>query len=99
MKLHIDTSVSSETKIALNAKEYESQRSGKSQDVLELIADSLKEENKSLQDISEITVATGPGSFTGLRVGVTVAITLGWALGVPVNGKDPKKNEIPEILY
>lgn len=34
-----------------------------------------------------IEVETGPGSFTGLRVGVTVANALGFALGIPVNGK------------
>lgn len=34
-----------------------------------------------------IEVETGPGSFTGLRVGVAVANALGLALGIPVNGK------------
>lgn len=34
-----------------------------------------------------IEVEVGPGSFTGLRVGVSVANALGFALGIPVNGK------------
>lgn len=34
-----------------------------------------------------IEVETGPGSFTGLRVGVSVANALGFSLGIPVNGK------------
>ncbi|MFH1536127.1 MAG: hypothetical protein ABIC96_03620 [Patescibacteria group bacterium] len=34
-----------------------------------------------------IEVETGPGSFTGLRVGVSVANALGFALNIPVNGK------------
>lgn len=34
-----------------------------------------------------IEVEKGPGSFTGLRVGVAVANALGYALGIPVNGK------------
>lgn len=34
-----------------------------------------------------IEVETGPGSFTGLRVGVSVANALGYVLGIPVNGK------------
>jgi len=34
-----------------------------------------------------IEVETGPGSFTGLRVGVSVANALGFSLGISVNGK------------
>lgn len=34
-----------------------------------------------------IEVETGPGSFTGIRVGVAVANSLGYSLGIPVNGK------------
>lgn len=42
-----------------------------------------------LRSVTEIAVNPGPGSFIGSRVGVTVANTLGWTLGVPVNGKRP----------
>ena len=35
-------------------------------------------------DITHLTVDVGPGMFTGLRVGVTTAITLAFALDVPV---------------
>jgi tRNA threonylcarbamoyladenosine biosynthesis protein TsaB len=37
-------------------------------------------------DIDLIGVTTGPGSFTGLRVGVVMAKGLGFALGRPVVG-------------
>lgn len=40
-------------------------------------------------DISEIRVATGPGSYTALRVGASIAATLSWLLMVPINGKPP----------
>ena len=39
-----------------------------------------------------VEVETGPGSFTGLRVGVSIANTLGFALGIPVNGKKLETN-------
>ena len=34
----------------------------------------------SLEDIDKIFIVNGPGSFTGVRVGVTVAKTIAWAL-------------------
>ena len=43
--------------------------------------------NVNWKNIEGIEVETGPGSFTGLRVGVAVANALGFSLGIPVNGK------------
>src|SRR3989344_7041086 len=57
-----------------------------SQILLPLIIKILKKNKKSLSDIDEIEVETGPGSFTGTRVGVSVANALGFALNIPVNG-------------
>lgn len=58
-----------------------------SQVLLPLIEKILKAEKLDYKDLEEIEVETGPGSFTGLRVGVSVANALGFALGIPVNGK------------
>ena len=71
----------------------------KSQKLLPEIDKLLKKKKKTVRDISEIEVNTGPGSFTGLRVGVSVANTLGWVLGITVNGKDLRKGEVVEIKY
>ncbi len=39
-----------------------------------------------LAGYQSIAVGVGPGPFTGLRVGVVAALTLGEALGIPVRG-------------
>lgn len=46
----------------------------------------LKKYKLKLTDIDTIRVETGPGSFTGLRVGVSIANALGYALNISVNG-------------
>jgi tRNA threonylcarbamoyladenosine biosynthesis protein TsaB len=69
----------------------------KKQVVLPLIEQILEENKLSLQDITEIQVNTGPGSFTGLRVGVTVANALGMLLKIPVNGE--KVGKLIEPTY
>lgn len=37
-------------------------------------------------DLAKIVVAQGPGSYTGVRIGVTIAKTLAWALQIPLVG-------------
>ena len=46
----------------------------------------LAENNATLKDIECLVCGTGPGSFTGVRVGVMYAKTLAFALGKPVIG-------------
>ena len=48
--------------------------------ILPIIDDGLKELKFTLSNIDKIFVVNGPGSFTGIRVGVTVAKTIAWAL-------------------
>jgi tRNA threonylcarbamoyladenosine biosynthesis protein TsaB len=92
MKLSLDTSAINTAKIALeiDGKRFEKTSESKimkSQMVLPMIEEILREHKLRLTDITAITVVTGPGSFTGLRVGATVANALGYLLHVPVNGK------------
>lgn len=63
-----------------------------SQALLPLILKLLQAQNYQLQTLQGIEVATGPGSFVGLRVGVSVANALGFALDIPVNGKKIETN-------
>ena len=37
-------------------------------------------------DLEKIVVAKGPGSYTGIRIGVTIAKTLAWTLNIPLVG-------------
>jgi tRNA threonylcarbamoyl adenosine modification protein YeaZ len=46
----------------------------------------LEQSRIAFEDITGIVVATGPGSFNGLRVGVSTAKGLAFSLGVPVAG-------------
>lgn len=90
--LIIDTSDSSQTIVGLeiNGKKFflkEKTGDLKSQNLLPLINKILKKNKLFLKDLTGIKVNTGPGSFTGLRVGVSVANALGWSLGIAVNGK------------
>lgn len=92
MKLSIDTSDNKKTVAGLDNYRLEKPTgASKSQQVLKLINQILKKNKKTLNDITEIEVETGPGSFTGLRVGVAVANALAWALGIKVNGKERVK--------
>jgi len=43
------------------------------------IAALLKKNKRRWRDIEEVFVVSGPGPFTGLRIGVTVANTLAWS--------------------
>ena len=88
MKLYIDTSNNQKTIVGLNSDLLEKPTGPtKSQQVLVMIDEILKLHKKNIKELTEIKVNTGPGSFTGLRVGVAVANTLAWILSIPVNGK------------
>ena len=100
MKLYINTSNREKIIIGINGEKFETEaKKEKSQKLLPFIDETLKKKGKNIKDITEIEVDTGPGSYTGLRVGVSVANAIGWALDIPVNGKDLKKGEMVEIKY
>lgn len=48
--------------------------------LLKKIDEAFHNINLSIQDVDKIFVTNGPGSFTGIRVGVTVAKTLAYSL-------------------
>ncbi|MCA1012058.1 tRNA (adenosine(37)-N6)-threonylcarbamoyltransferase complex dimerization subunit type 1 TsaB [Halobacillus halophilus] len=46
----------------------------------------MKETNTLPEELDRIAVAQGPGSYTGVRIGLTTAKTMAWALDIPVVG-------------
>lgn len=69
----------------------------KSEAALPLIDRLLKENNLKIEEIDEIKVNEGPGSYTGVRVGAAIANTLGFVLKIPINGK--KIGELVTPVY
>lgn len=95
MILKIDTTDNSKLSTELSSgtqkidRMVENHKAG-SQILLPQIIKMLKRKRKTLSDLSEIEVSFGPGSFTGTRIGVAIANSLGFALNIPVNGKKGK---------
>ncbi len=92
MILKINTSDMKVVEIALNngdqvVDSMSEENEYGSQVLLPLIEKLLEVSKLEPKDLKGIEVTTGPGSFTGLRVGVSVANALGYSLGIPVNGK------------
>jgi len=92
MILHIDTKSQKIIRVSLKkegkaVKSLSESREYGSQVLLPLIFKLLRTTSSELKTLHGVEVETGPGSFTGLRVGVSVANALGFALGITVNGK------------
>ena len=60
--------------------------------VLTHLAHLLNQTKLNLQSTSGIIVAKGPGSFNGLRVGISIAKGLAFSLGVPIIGISSLRN-------
>lgn len=65
-------------------------RAGQAQQLLTKIDELLKLSQKSIKNITAIVIFTGPGYFTGLRVGIAIANGFGYSLGLPVAGINNK---------
>jgi tRNA threonylcarbamoyladenosine biosynthesis protein TsaB len=93
ISLFIDTSISFPTISLIRDNEvlyefHEEIKNDMSSKILPIIDEGLKKSNLTLNLINNIFVVTGPGSFTGVRIGVTIAKTIAWSLNkkiVPIS--------------
>jgi tRNA A37 threonylcarbamoyladenosine modification protein TsaB len=100
-KIYIDTSDRTESYLALQRfegenKETVAEKKGQL-DVVSSIKELLKENGLTLDEVEVVEANPGPGSFTGLRIGLAVSNILNWVLGKkktaqmtqPFYGKEP----------
>lgn len=59
---------------------------GHAEHLMPLVTEALAESGRAVADLEAVVVGTGPGPFTGLRVGMATAAALGDARGIPVHG-------------
>ncbi|MDD3187525.1 MAG: tRNA (adenosine(37)-N6)-threonylcarbamoyltransferase complex dimerization subunit type 1 TsaB [Bacilli bacterium] len=55
-----------------------------STNIFKYIETLFKESNIEVEQVKKIFVAVGPGSFTGVRIGVTIAKTFAWAKNIEI---------------
>jgi len=97
MILTIDTS-SDEVVVGLLDNNLQTERqvrknlpARQSDDLLGLITEHLQNEKISFSQLKMIAVNPGPGSFTGIRVGLTTANFLAFSLNIPITDSDGEK--------
>ena len=97
--LSIDTSDNKKIEVKIDSKIKKVKigsgvRFLRAENCLRLIDELLSENGLGIKDITAIKVNIGPGSFTGLRVGVSIANSLAALLKVSVNDK-----KIGELVF
>ncbi len=55
-----------------------------SEEALPEIVSMFEKNNLTASDINKIIVVNGPGSFTGIRIGITIAKVYAWSLNIPI---------------
>jgi tRNA threonylcarbamoyl adenosine modification protein YeaZ len=85
--LGISTHGQVEVALASAGKEFAA-ASGRSalESLLSLLRSTLSQADAKIEDVSLIGVSVGPGSFTGLRIGVAFAKSLAQTRGLPIVG-------------
>lgn len=61
-------------------------KQGQSERLMPAITKLMKDVQLDPSELNQIVVAQGPGSYTGVRIGITTAKSLAWALNIPIIG-------------
>jgi len=99
-KLHLDTANRDIKRVKLLENSEVIAEMASAEDEFILIKKILIDNSVSIQDISKIEVNRGPGSFTGLKVGVSIANTFNYVKGNIKNWSDlilPEYGSEPNI--
>ena len=86
LTLAFDTATSVATAALVRDGEVLGERASRAVRVLEDADELLREAGLEPSELGSVVVGTGPGSFTGLRMGLAAARGLAFALDVPVAG-------------
>lgn len=70
----------------LLAESYQNTGMTHSQTLMVMAQDALKTAGKQVTDVTAVAVAEGPGSFTGVRIGVAAAKGFAWGRELPCYG-------------
>ena len=70
----------------LLGEQYQNTGLTHSQTLMVMAEDTLKTAGKTVDDITAVAVADGPGSFTGVRIGVAAAKGFAWGRELPCYG-------------
>lgn len=62
--------------------------------LLGVLRDRLAEQGKTFHDLTKITFMSGPGSFTGLRIGATIVNALAHELKIPLYDHHGAKHDL-----
>jgi len=84
--LAFDTATNRATSALVRDGQVLGERTSTASRVLADADDLLREAGLEQADVSHVAVGTGPGSFTGIRIGLAAARGLSFSLGVPVAG-------------
>ena len=87
--IYIDSSKTKENEVTLfkieGGKKVTVAKKSDEISIIKAIKELLAESKLTIRDIDTFEANPGPGSFTGIKVGLTIANVLNWGLGRPKN--------------